>query len=359
MAMSMKQSDPAPDERLEFVLRNLLQEIRESTRVHEVPERFDPRKAGPVRLREFGLPPKPDRLTEPERYAFWWQMFSPPLKFIKTTFSFSLALSAAPPQLNPSRSLASAGTRHQTSANWSGGYITPTHGRMFTEMHGSWQVPTPSPPKGATADEVYRSSTWIGLDGQRRYLDSSLPQIGTAQFVDLVNGQPTAPITTTWWQWWARGERYPPITLSLAVKPGDLVMCSLIVVDRTTVRFLIKNQTSGDLAGPFDAPARMAGMKHPPSPIQMKVSGATAEWVTERPTSWLTDKLYELPDYGTVVFSDCHAISASAPGAVGKIEKLSGARLINMFEVREQPHRIAMISVAEREADEELATFYR
>jgi hypothetical protein len=87
------------------------------------------------------------------------------------------------------------GTRYETSPNWSGAYITPKRSRMFTEVHGSWQVPTPSPPvdgKGSPpADGDYRSSAWIGLDGQRRYLNSSLPQIGTSQFVKVVDDQPT------------------------------------------------------------------------------------------------------------------------------------------------------------------------
>ena len=53
-------------------------------------------------------------------------------------------------------------------------------------------------------------------------------------------------------------------------------MCSLIVVNRTTVRFFIKNQTTGDFLSPFD--------ERPPSAEIDKVSGATAEWILERPT---------------------------------------------------------------------------
>jgi Peptidase A4 family len=337
----------------------LLQEIRKNTRFFPVPPKgFDPRTADVIQLHEFGLPSKPDRFKQPEEYAFWWRMFSPPLNFVAAAFSFPVPEY----RFNHLGPLPVIGTRYETSSNWSGGYITPKQGRTFIEVHGNWQVPTPSPPVavagGVPTDDDYRSSTWIGFDGQRRYLNSSLPQIGTAQFVKVVNHQPT-PTTIAWWQWWVRDHKNPPVVLSLAVKPGDLMMCKLIVINSTTVRFIIKNQTTGQIVAPFDEPAPKTDMKHLPSPVQVKVSGATAEWVMERPKHFDSDEFYELPDYGTVVFSECLAVSAPAPGSAGRNQKLPGAKLINMFEVSDHPHRISNISTAKREGDQEVAIFYR
>jgi hypothetical protein len=34
--------------------------------------------------------------------------------------------------------------------------------------------------------------------------------------------------------------------------------------------------------------------------MQLKVSGATAEWIVGRPADEITRELYALPDYGTV-----------------------------------------------------------
>jgi Peptidase A4 family len=87
--------------------------------------------------------------------------------------------------------------------------------------------------------------------------------------------------------------------------------------------------------------------------VQVQVSGATAEWIVERPMIWHEGKLYQWPNYGTVQFQfkNCFAVSAAAPGSASRTETLAGARLINMFEVREKPHRIADISVAKREGD--------
>ncbi len=219
---------------LERDLGAFLAEINASTVFFHPPEGFDPLSASPHELKQNGIPPKPDRLSQPKQYAFWTTLFSPPLRFVAAMFAF-----AAPQmRLNPLAPLPAFGTRHETSLNWSGAYITPKQDRMFTAVYGSWRVPTPNPPltSGQPVDGDYRSSTWIGLDGQRRYLNSSLPQIGTAQFVKVVGGQP-APHITAWWQWWLRGQKLPPITLNLPVQPGDLVIGSLVVINSRTVRF--------------------------------------------------------------------------------------------------------------------------
>jgi hypothetical protein len=147
-----------------------------------------------------------------------------------------------------------------------------------------------------------------------------------------------------------RGLHLPPITLPLKVKSGDLVLCSLIVIDRTTVRFFIKNQTTGHHVKPFQ--------RHPPAP-GLAVSGATAEWIMERPTHLFSDRLYPLPDYGTVHFRDCLAVAAHDPGAHGHEQTLPGAKLIKMYEVREHPHRTAFISVAKRTGDQGIETEFR
>ncbi|SED51408.1 Peptidase A4 family protein [Rhizobiales bacterium GAS188] len=341
----------------------LLRELEDRTATHQVPAHFDPRKAGAADLLKYGLPLKPDRRTQPGRHAFWSRIFSPPLLFIDTTFSFSSLFSNS--GIDAPGPLPVTTTRQVTSPNWSGAYVTPRDDEMFIEVLGSWQVPTSSIPASAGGHVAsdYRSSAWIGLDGQRSYLNSSLPQIGTTQYISVVNGQPT-PTASAWWQWWESGANNPVVDLPLEVKPGDLIMCWLIVLDLQTARFLIKNQTTGHMLRPFDETAPTEAMPHPPSPVQLEISGATAEWVLERPAVFPTPpkqpvKLYELPDYGTMAFGSCLKVSASAPSAVGREEKLPGARLLRMFEVEKKPLRTQFISVAELISDEEVATFFR
>src|SRR4030095_2575914 len=120
---------------------------------------------------------------------FWTEMFSPPLVFTQAEFRLF-----ADPVLVSARVLVTAIGQRESSSNWSGAYVTPRTGRRFTEVHGRWEVPAVAVPSGTIGSPEFRSSIWIGLDGQRRYFDSSLPQIGTAQFLNA----PGVPPFSVW-----------------------------------------------------------------------------------------------------------------------------------------------------------------
>jgi hypothetical protein len=347
------------------------EEMASRTDIYPVPnQHFDPRTATPEQLAHFGFPPKPDRKANPQVYDFWMKLFSPPLSFIEVDQTFPLTSIHQEFDVFDSPSpLPTFSTRYESSTNWSGGYITSRDGQMFTELYGAWQVPTSAVPAGATgAVANYRSSVWIGLDGQRSYLNSSLPQIGTVQYID-VNGAQMVPKASTWFQWWEPHLIRPPVTLPLTVEPGDLIACSLTVVDHTHVKFLIKNQTTGVLLLPFVVKAPQAHLKHPPTVKQLNIAGATAEWILERPSEItiiiVGGSIYlrrgpfrDLPDYGTEVFDNCLAVSASKPSGPGRTQMLSGARLIDMFKVEANPNRTTFISTARPEGDQTIATFF-
>jgi hypothetical protein len=211
-------------------------------------------------------------------------------------------------------------------------------------------------PSGTSGNPEFRSSVWIGLDGQRRYLDSSLPQIGTAQFLNAPNDPPFS----VWWQWWLRDNptTFSPVPIALPILPGQRMMASLLVLNDTQVQFLIENRTTGQIFPPFvmDAPTDSV------SQVQVKVSGASAEWIVERPANATTGDLYELPDYNEVHFTNCFAISADmppgqSPGS-GLEQTLDGARLINMHEVERNPVRTVTISKTHRPGVDSLQTIY-
>lgn len=339
-----------------------LEEIRSVVEFVEPPHT----PTSPEELAAFFLGPPPNRDRQPAHYTFWETMRSPsrPLHVVTPEFDFD--------DRHRERRYASrrvgVSTGRSRSLNWSGAFITPRDGRMFTEVCGSWKVPRVSPPADAPADAEYEydSSIWIGLDGQREYLDSSLPQIGTAQYVKIAGGQPQAASTTIWWQWWLEHHwNPPPITLVMPVEPDDLVMCSLTVVDETHVKYLVMNHRTGQLCWPFIVPAPVATLQKPfrkevaPEEVPLKVSGATAQWIAERPTIWRTEEFYELPDYESVEVGDCHAVSALAPGQAGREETLEGDTLINMYTVKTNPHRTEVISVAERLATDRVKMSYR
>jgi hypothetical protein len=138
------------------------------------------------------------------------------------------------------------------------------------------------------------------------------------------------------------------------------MMCWLTVINSTQVILRIKNATT--MPGPylpFLWTAPTVPMPHPPSPIQAKVSGATAEWVMERPAKWPTDELFELPDYGSVEFTGAIGRTATAPSQPTREETLFGARMIRMYRYAASPRRSQTISTAKRMGPHELTASYK
>ena len=331
-------------------------ELKQNTRLFDPPDaQFDPARASPQELDAHGLPPKPDQATQPDLFDFWERMVKPPLRPVAVEFE----------PYSPSDNFLRAGaaparTRSQSSRNWSGVSVTPRNGRMFTEVTGSWQVPAVSAPLRMVS---IAGSTWIGLDGQRRYLDATLPQVGTAQRVSRIAGVAQPPVISFWAQW------YPGIPDEQTI-PGlqfathDLAGAWVRVVIPTTGPFagiVVVRLYIANLSAPPGTP--YAAWEWPVPPFGFpgrKVAGGTAEWVMERPTMLGSDVLYELPDYDEVVFDPCYALSANAPGpptVLGSVEEITGPTLTRMFRVAESPHRAVTISKVERLGSFSFRTF--
>lgn len=337
----------------------ILESIRSRTNFFHPPAAFDPLKASAAELLQYGFSLMPDPAIARDRHASWMRLFSQKLSFVEADF----AMLPLPELQKPGRRRQTVinGRPREKSLNWCGAYVTAKGGRTFSEVHADWKVPQPEPPtqpgSGGALDGEYRSSTWIGFDGQRRYLNSSLPQIGTAQEVVVVNGLPTRKIYA-WVQWWVSDHQSLPVVLSsLPINAGDEITCSMVAMDRTTVRFYIKNQTTGYCVAPFE---QSAPLFHPPdgrAPVQLEVSGATAQWIMERPSALTAGhQLFELPDYGTVAFSNCYAVSSSH--GKERAEGLSSARFINMRAIRKRPHRSAIVSKSTREEIQKFTASY-
>ncbi len=342
------------------ILNDALKDVLSRVSAFRPPKDFDPLKAAAAELLRYGFATEPDRLRMPQQHAFWTRFLSGPLTFSEPDFDFRDHQDSH--RVTPRRQTKGAGNRREKSLNWSGAYIKPVRGRTFTEIHGEWTVPKPKPPTdtatGAVPPGSYRSVSFIGLDGQRRYVNSSLPQIGTASHVDVdANGQRTEH-TYAWWQWWVRDQHFPETRISsVPVRPGDTVLCSLVVISPTIVRFSLKNQRTRCVFGPIDVHAPVRNRPGAP-PVQVKITGATAEWITERPTAFdEKHTLYELPDYGKVPFDHCYAISSS-PGAPEQIQGLGLATLIKMRTIKERPHRSVPVSVTELRGQQAFTTTY-
>ena len=329
------------------------------------PPDFDPSEAEPDQLRKLGIPPKPDPALHPEYFRLWSRIYGRKLRFVQTAFDLQAFLAVA---YRPfyRRELVAAESRIETSENWSGAYITANDDKTFDFVAGMWKVPTPKQPASAPSQSVvdYACSTWIGLDGQRRYRNSSLPQIGTSQTLKVAGNTQTLE-AQAWTQWWARGQiNVGPIPITIldsSNKPvpfpvgfGDIIACGILVVTPSAVIMTMVNLSTTPIPTIAVVPVLAPSF----GPIQLEVSGATAEWVMERPTIVGTTDLANFPDYGDVDFPICFATESPAPLGPQSFRVLDGARFIRMYEVPPDRRSTRFISMPARKGSFSIGASY-
>ena len=321
---------------------------------HVPPPRFNPVTATPAQLSEFGLPPRPDPVTQPLLRQIWDRGFGTPLTLLEFRLDERLIdATDYRPQIRQANEQPIAETRFETSSNWSGAYITANRGKQFLQIWGVWTIPgnlqLPPPQFRGPAGIDYICSNWIGLDGQRFYLDSSLPQIGTLSQLQA-NGTTTAE---AWTQWWARGiANTVPVPLPLPVTPGDQVLCVLTATDPQTVILVMVNLSTmqAQAVEATAPPVQVNGIMATPA-----IAGATAEWIVERPAIPGQTTRYNFPDYGHTEFDLCVAVESDSVDIAalfdGSLQDLQGARFIRMYDRLNDPQRTAFISMPKRSGD--------
>jgi len=322
-----------------------------------------------AKLARYGLPPRPDAVARPEAARLWHETFGRSMHFLqfapgdddgvqRTRLVQTDALGGEPALPEPPSSvgvIASAG-HLVDSLNWSGACLNATEGRIFRQVSGRWTVPTLHPPPGQ-AEPSYECSCWIGLDGQRRYLNSTLPQCGT-DHVLLTGANGSTMACSAWVQWWApRDSTATPVTIAgFAVNPGDQISAVLTVLDPHTV---LCNLINDSTQPPTMVPVQIIAPTIPGRSAQYSVTGATAEWVMERPAV-IEDpnELQPFPDYGTANFTDCVAEEVLPNATSPVLRTLATGRYIRMYEVRHNPERTAFISLPHRVADRAFQVSY-
>jgi hypothetical protein len=304
------------------------------------PPDFDPLQVSPADLGKYGLPQGPDGDKQPELRKAWLRLFAKPFTFVPPKLKLDpFALLQVPRirQILPNK------TRFEYSSNWCGASIVPNGGQQFVLMFGEWTVPTPElppPPEQGPQGQTneYHCVAWIGFDGNRRYLDSTLPQIGTEQILTVdANGTKTRQYSA-WFQWWARNQVIitKKTLTNITVDAGVSVMAMVWVIDPHYVVMVFRtfaplNQITIFVEQSPEVwltPANTAK-------IRPAISGATAEWILERPQTFdLTNAKLELfAKYNPVRFQHCVAGTAQAAGLPTSEETLMGPRFFRLFEV--------------------------
>jgi Peptidase A4 family len=142
-----------------------------------------------------------------------------------------------------------------TSANWSG-YAVHRAGVRFGSVGGEWRVPTAS----CTAGSVGYSSIWVGLGGYS-LSSSALEQTGS-------EADCTRSGRARYFAWYELVPA-PPHSLSLAVRPGDLMRASVGAAG-TRVTIAVSDLTAG----------RTFRRSFDPSQLDL----TSAEWIVEAPS---------------------------------------------------------------------------
>ena len=219
---------------------------------------------------------------------------------------------------------------------------------MVVAMVGRWKVPALAPPPAQEQAGPNACLRVLDLDRIGRAAALSellLPQIGTTQTLTMKGGSAFGVSANAWFQWWDRPISAPPANLSFSVAPGDTVACLLWVFAPSLVGAYIFNLTSGQIAQPVIALAPKVGG------TELTVSGATAEWIMERPTELGSTIMYPFPDYATTDFLDCIALTGLGPPIPGSFKDLKAARVIRMYDTLANPIRTQFISMAHKVDD--------
>jgi hypothetical protein len=320
---------------------------------YPIPDENDqnPSKWDAEKIAYYGLPPKPEPRVQPKLSVFWNRTYSQQLKFVE--FEIESAHFLTVPQVASPAAQVVSGGHFQSSDNWSGAYLDETGERTFRALASAWNVPAISFPPKKTEPE-YQCAQWIGLDGQRRYLESTLPQVGTLQCLDTATGKLRE---SAWTQWWVRNDpTTTPVTISgFPAGAGSLIVAWMTVTSHHHVKCNLLNMSK------FPPAVACVKMTAPPiagrplmsngKPPRYSVTGATAEWILERPAViGSPNKLQGFPVYTPVDFDLC--LAAGIVGTTIFEEDLSTARFIRMYERSFGPPRTTYISMPNR--DDEL-----
>ncbi|KAI1786848.1 peptidase G1, partial [Ganoderma leucocontextum] len=185
------------------------------------------------------------------------------------------------------------------SANWAGAIVSEKTA-TYKEVTGTFVVPTPKEPSGASG--AHRAAVWVGIDGTT--CNSRIFQAG----VDL-NVDGSSVSYNAWYEWFpGPAGDFSGITF----KPGDTVTITLAATSKTSGTAWIKNHRTGKRVS-----HKFSGQ---PSLCQYD-----AEWIVEDFS--VNGSFTPFANFGNVTFTD-----ATACTLAGKIVGPANAQQMDLIQ---------------------------
>lgn len=249
-----------------------------------VPDDFDPETASDREIDRLGLPPRPDRKTDPAGYAAWVRDVSPDIRRSLSRTDRTRAITSPQPS-------------QDRTSNWSGFVFQrpiEKYGRKsFRSIHATWSIPAVQPPLGTCETTPnsgnYEIGIWPGLGGSGN--DRTILQAGTAARTSCVGGE----VTADHWAWY---EFYPnpPVTIeTVPALPGHVVSVYVWSSSPRVGHAHVVNRTTQE----------SASFKLTFDDADNRLIGSSAEWIVERPGDG--DGFATLPNYTEVVMYEATA----------------------------------------------------
>jgi len=236
---------------------------------------FDYRQATNSELMAHGLPPRPN---EAKKFARWDKIMSSLKRFIEPTFR-------------------STGVK-DTDRTWCGAVVTASDlakGESFTEVQGTWIVPSPYPPQAKQG--TYGCISWVGLDG---YVGSTdLIRAGTWQSVGVDSSGEVTSQDVTFWCKWSTGGVGNEQFLDFPISFGDTVLCDISSGEQdgdNGVNVFILNQ------GPWNWTSFFIK-----APDNTTLKGDSAQWIMQNPSD--TKSPDSMAEFGSTFFFSCFAVT--------------------------------------------------
>jgi len=303
------------------------------------PHGFDILHASLDDLHKYGIVHRPDPKTHPAAARLWRHVMSRVRRFVTPQLTVRTDIVHGP--VRNLRSVSGASGVVHGGTNWSG--VVVTDQAPYLQVWGTWVVPTARVPPGASGR--HQCSAWVGLGGYgNNNGNNNLLQAGTEMDA---GSHPYA-----WYEWFPAAS----IQVNLSVAAGQTIAVfvgayggggggpdyaySLNGQLYSEGSVSMVNLETGDAMPLVVFPGPLVDYNgNPIIPQITGISGASAEWIVERPSNNQNGQLVlsELADYGELNFTNGGATAAVFPtqgiGPPVKTEQIAAASDSNVISL--------------------------